>query len=622
MAQATQLKHRYITATDLPYVSNDSPTSKDPVWQSGSSNILTSYKGYAERRPGFNYYEADTGFTFSGTVQRFFAWRRWTNASVTLSGEFFVMYSDTSATASRVYKQRVGTDVYPVLLHTDSTSNLPFDFEVSNNFVFFCNGTDRQKWDGTTKTNWGITGPSNPVTLTVTGGSLSAVIGYQYVVAWENSSTTHMSSPSPQSASTGFQSAAAVTITGNTTTDTQVDRVRVGRTIDGGSIYFEHPNSPIAYATWTGSGFTDSSTSDTALTASGTVMPLPNQNNRPTASLDPVWFAGRIWTHSGDTLYYSDFEELVRGVEEESFATVNQRQLGREIIKKAVVGQYLLVWCADIIFRIYGDSLATFKLDVLARQRGCLGAQNVVSLTGTGLSHDLADRGLAAWLDTSSTVWTTNGESIKELSYDIRPDIATINHSQAAIAQHSTGNTHWLILMDGANGKLYVMDLDSGKWMPPWSITGVTAIRSLQTAVGTWQLFLAKSGKPLVAYSGYQDAGTNFAASGVTNLFDIVPSDNPSNLGVVDHVEVETASVTLTSLKYVTDEDPAGATFTTFQGTGITPPRRVQGTNLVETWYHSRTPAARRVALQFNWVEANSNFKLYSFACAYEVIDG
>ena len=142
--EANQLQHHYFVNTAFPYVPNSSVTSKDPQLVAGS-NILTSGRELLERRPGFGFYEADTMFTFSDTLQRFYTWRRWTGAPVTLSGAYFVMYNDVSATASRVFKQRVGVDAYPALIHTDTASTNPFDFAVSNDYLFFGNGVDMKK---------------------------------------------------------------------------------------------------------------------------------------------------------------------------------------------------------------------------------------------------------------------------------------------------------------------------------------------------------------------------------------------------------------------------------------------------------------------------------------------
>ncbi len=477
MPEATDLQHHDIDQTNLPYFPNSSVTDEGPSFIDGS-NILTSLQGYFERRNGFTYIENDTTFTFSGTVKRFFTWRRWTGAAITLSGKYFVMFSEVSTTAntSKVYKQRVDADTYPALILTDSTASSPFEYVVSNDYCFFGDGVDMKKFDGTTVTNWGITAPGTAVTVTTTTGVLSPTVGYQYVICWENSGSGHLSSPSPPSLGTGPLTSRNMLLSGNTTADGQVDRVRIFRTIDGGSIYFEHPFSPIAYATWIGSGLLDSATDPDPTAAPATsltsaVAPLPNQNNRPTPSHDPVWFANRIWTHSTDTLYYSGFEELVRGVEEECFPSTNSRFMGREIFVKRVAGEYLLIFAEDFIWRIYGDSLATFRLDTLAHNKGCKAAAACLSFED-----------IVAWLDTSSTIWVTDGtkQNMKEISFPIRNQIASIDHAAAALAYHATGNSRWLILMDGTAEKLYAFDLDTQKWMPPWPISGITAIYSGQ----------------------------------------------------------------------------------------------------------------------------------------------
>lgn len=607
-----ELSNHYIQNTALPFFPNDSPTAKQPAYVEGS-NVLTSIRGYAERRNGFATFLSDTTWTFSGTVQRFFTWRRWTGASITLSGSYFEMYCETSATQSRVWKRRVGTDAVPVNIFTSSSSTVVFDFCVSNDFVFFGNGVDMKKYDGSNVWNWGITAPASAVTVTTTTGSLSPVIGYKYVICWDNSSTTHVSSPSPVSTDTGAQTNQNFILTGNTTTDGQVDRVRVFRTIDGGSIYFEHPSSPVTYATWTASGLTDSS-ADSAL--SSNVAPLPNQNNRPTASLDPVWFANRIWTHIDDTLYYSDFEELVRGVEEESFASTNFRFFGEEIVAKRVAGQYLLIFTANNIYRIYGDSLATFRMDTLASGKGALNRACVISM-----------RGLVAWLDSSSCIFVTDGTTVPErdLSYPIRSEISSITQASAALAFHSTGNTHWLLLMDGGAGNIYTYDLDTQQWMPPWPISNLQAIYSGQTALASYRLFLGRNGKPLQQNTNYQDDGSNYTARLRMNLFDLVEEGNPSKYGILDHIALESGTVVTTTVGYLTDEDPSGASYQATASTGNAPPNRTQGTNLVETWYPTladpNLKGARRVSVEMNWAAANSNFLLYGINLSYKEVD-
>ena len=82
-----------------------------------------------------------------------------------------------------------------------------------------------------------------------------------------------------------------------------------------------------------------------------------------------------------------------------------------------------------------------------------------------------------------------------------------------------------------------------------------------------------------------------------------------------------------TSCGYLTDEDPSGATYTTVADTtGIAPPNRTQGANLVETWYPTlgdpNLKGARRVSIEMSWAASSGTpFKVYGIALAYEPVD-
>lgn len=614
MSESAQLQHHYIDVPTLPYVPNASITSKTPQYV-GGSNVLTNIRGFCERRPGFSTYTIDT---FSGGIQRFFTFQKW-------NGAFYVMCNVVTGSNSIVYKLQVGTDTRFQSLFSSSSLS-PFDFAFSNNTLYFGNGTDMRKWDGASgsTTLWGITAPASAITVTPGSGSLSPVVGYQYVICWYNSSTGHLSSPSPISTSTGAGTSQHYVLTGNTTSDGQVDKVKIFRTVDGGSIFYEHPSSPIAYSTWTASGLTDNS-ADTALSTTSTA-PLQNQNNPPTASQGSVWFAGRIWTFSGGNLYYSGYEEIIAGVREESFPPVNFYGFGTQIQALATTDQFLIIFTANAIYRIYGDALTTFRRDTLANGLGARGRANVAS-TGR----------IVAWLDATNTVQMTDGVTIKELSVPIRSDIASITQSSAQVSFFQNGVYHWLVLADGGAGVLRVFDLDMGQWMPPWSITpGVTCVRNGETSAGNYVLFLGGGDdKPLYCNFGtYTDEGTSYGANLTTNLFDIVQDSpymsalseadkggftNPAQIGVVDHIEVETNSAALSDLQYLTDEDPTTGSYTSINSTAQGPPRRTQGTNLVETWYMQNTPGTRRESLKFVWPTSSSNFKFYGFAVAYRI---
>lgn len=161
MPQESQLAHRVLQNLALPYWSNVSPTMTDPHFIPGSTDLLTSINGFAERRPGFSLNVEPTPTTFTN-LQRLFPWDNF-------SGQFFIMACDINASnVALVYKLQVGVDASFVLIFTEpSATGTPYDFVVSNNTVYFSNGSYARKWDPLKGlSNWGIA-----------SGSVSGFIG-------------------------------------------------------------------------------------------------------------------------------------------------------------------------------------------------------------------------------------------------------------------------------------------------------------------------------------------------------------------------------------------------------------------------------------------------------------
>jgi hypothetical protein len=177
MPLTRELAHHQVLNPTLLYRTYDSPTSEEPLWNSGL-DVHASPRGYLEKRPGLIGVESSqTSFT---SIQRVFTWRRW-------AGSFFIMLNDVTATQSKVYKLEVGVDPSFILIYTSSSAS-PFDFVVANNFVFFGNSSDMKKWDSVTVTNWGISsrtlatataGPNSPTAESDKGSSWSNVANVQ-----------------------------------------------------------------------------------------------------------------------------------------------------------------------------------------------------------------------------------------------------------------------------------------------------------------------------------------------------------------------------------------------------------------------------------------------------------
>ena len=241
MGQPNSLIHRSVPNAAIPYAPSQNPISESPSLNAGADLIAVidplSSNGWVERRPGWDSkYESGTASTPWTSIQRIYGWRRW-------NAHFYVMLSVTEGGVAKVYYYDNSSSSQFTALFTSSSAE-PFDFTVSDNTLYFSNGTESKKWDGTTLTKWGIAAPTFPPNAgvnTVAGtGPLTASFGYRFGYDYANSSTGHHSTPVNNPNSTGTFSKGYIYVVGDYSADTQVDQIHVYRTTDGGDgTYFE-----------------------------------------------------------------------------------------------------------------------------------------------------------------------------------------------------------------------------------------------------------------------------------------------------------------------------------------------------------------------------------------------
>lgn len=619
MPVSSQTAHRTLTNPCLPYVTFSSPTSVDPQFFSGQ-NVMTSVQQILEKYPGFGAGIETTPQVAGNTVSRLFAWKKWDTATTT--GSYFWMKCETGGGTSKVYKLQVGVDANFILIYTDSTSANPFDFTVGNNTCLMGNNTTRtnmRAFDGltgaTTTRLWGIDSPTVAPTIpsiTVVANGINGFVGYVYFYTYYNSSNGHESSPSPISPCTGMFTNSQVNIGVTASTDTQVTNIRVYRSTDGGS------QAPEDAAEISGSPFTNTTqtVADTTTDAllSLRFAPAALRNDPPPASNGFAQFANRIWAKSSNKVYFSGFEEIVNGVEEESWPSGgdgNFYPYPSQVNGLAGLDSLIVVATADTLFGIDGDSLDSFRRYTVSARNGVKSSTNISTVSlepGTVL---------AAWLDSTGTVWM---QGRGEIGLPIRPDLDAINQLQSALTFHISGSRHWLLVMDTANGKLFTFDLDTGMWMPPRIVTA-NSIFSGETSAGVWDLAIGHtSGKVLkLTPSNYNDNGVTYSSNIVTNLFTIAGSTNPNHRGVTDYVAVEGDTTQPTSVTITTDDDPRSSVFIS-PSKVVDPDLRTQGTYLTEKYYKFNTPAARRMAYKCQWDAADSNFRVYGLDICYHPV--
>lgn len=611
MPPSSKTQHKVISNTALPYITNSSPISTDPSYVDGF-DLLTSLRGFTEKRPGFADTIEQVASTFNN-LKRIFVWQRWV-ASGSAAGSYFVMFNDVAGAQSRVYKLRLGYDASAVEIFSMPTSN-QFFFVNANNCVYFGCGLDgsMKKYDGTTLNNWGIVAPAVAPTFTLGAGTLDAAAGYFYLQTYgygvgtgADAESIGESSPGPLSLGTGVFTDMNVSVGLTASTDPQVNQIHVYRTTDGGSTdpaqMRELPDSPYPNAT---AVIVDSSIDDDLGIQTA---PPELRNDPPLPAYPDCWYAGRIWTHLNNQVYYSGFEEIGRGVPEECFPgglDGNYYPYDRQVTKVAELTNGVAVFTPKRMYGIDGDSLDTFRRYTLLDKRGTQSPSSVVAVGGS-----------LAWLDTSGQVWLSD---LGEISTAIRPNIQNINPLTAYITVHISGIFHWVVLLDGENGKLYVFDLDTKQWMPPWNIgkTG-SCLTSAETSSTTVDLMLGRNGSKALKLNSlkYTDDGDLYAGQGITNQFNISPEQTPDWRGVLDWVEWKRNQFPINGFSQLTDDDPESASFFDLTPRIIPAPTVKQGKYILTERAPSNVQTCQLASIKFDWSKGTDNFKLYSIDVA------
>jgi len=606
---ASRTEHRIVTNTALPYISNASLTSTDPHFLQGSNNILTSLRNWSENRPGFST-TLETAVSSFKNLQRAFQWRRWVGSSPN-GGAFIWMFCDVTGGVAKVYKLQLGTDTQAQLLFT-STSAEPFDFVVSNNTLFFGNGTDMRKWDSQTLKTWGIVAPPAMGAPTLVVGVLSAYTSFCYCSTYWDANDSHESSPSGISTCSGIFQNKNVQLPLVASTNPRVTGIRVYRTPDGGA------QDPALMQEITGSPFPNvtGNVTDSTLDVNLSIRVAPEffRNDPPPPTKGFITYGGRIWGFLNNTTFYSGFEEIANGVPEEcwpSGLTGNFYPWSDEVGGQAPLIDGIAVLLPQKIEKVEGDSLDTFRRYTLLQKRGTRSRTSVAALGGS-----------VVWLDTSNTIWLSD---LGEIGIPIRPDTQKINPLTCWITIHISGTYHWVVVLDGSNGILYVYDLDLQHWLPPWTVgTTASALASGETSLGVVDLVLARNQTKVLKLTAgtYGDDGNDYSSTAQTNLFPVTPDGNPSWQGTHDWTEIKTDSVPPSQVLQLVDDDPTQGTYEDLTPGQEPSPLLAHQGQFLQSWRYPATPeSAAYVSLKMIWA-GGKQFHLYNLDMGFHPAGG
>lgn len=336
---------------------------------------------------------------------------------------------------------------------TETATPRPFDFTTANDTCYYSNGIISRKYDGSNERQWGITPPATVPTTTSAGTGITAVVGWQYVYAW-GSESGHISSISPPSASTGAITDDTITVTGTYSTVADITTVYVYRTTDGGGgTYFlvgTVPNDT------TGGNWTfDDIIPDTSLsTAYGDQSAPLTYNDPPENFVGLKHWANRIWGFKDNVLYFSGWEEINTGVEEESFPsdvyTGNKWYAPSSITNLATLPNALLIFTQSKIFKVEGDSRTNFSFQVLFDDMGCPILQN------KGVAED-SNR--VFWFNTDRRIWVTDGFKKSLVSEAVSDEMSEIAFDDFHMVVHRYGEHNWLVVADNADDQKGIVAL-------------------------------------------------------------------------------------------------------------------------------------------------------------------
>ena len=365
--------------------------------------------------------------------------------------------------------------------------------------------------NGYSITIYGTGGP----TVSLTTGTLTATVGYEYVVAYGNSASGDVSNATPPSQLIK-PTAQGVQVDLVASTDPQVNQIWVFRTADGGSTFLNLPTSP--YPNVTANVVDNALDGQLSITQQAAVV-LEN-TPPPTGATDPVLYLGLVWVHVGNVVYFTRVTSAVVGNTYEDFPPANVFAFPETVIRKIPINAGLLVFTTSNIYIILGQNTSSSVLysSPFLASYGIL-SWNALWIDGSIIYFFTADHRLIR-LDPSS--------GVEDMGFPIGNLLASVDPASAYVTYHSsTSNDTGLYLGDGSTGwyRCNPNQAPDGAitgpvWSPKANIAGgCKALVAMEPILGTHQLMMGgtSTNEPVLvrdsSYSTFTDNGTAYAAN-------------------------------------------------------------------------------------------------------------
>lgn len=344
-------------------------------------------------------------------------------------------------------------------------------------------------------------------------GTFSATQGYKYVYCYGNSVTGHCSSATPAVGTGVFTNISYIQIAVTASLDPQVNQIRLFRTTDGGSTYFELPNSPYANST---TGIQDSS-ADAALNEF-IQAPINSNNNPPPSGFGVLTYhSNRVWGAVGNIVYYSRTSDATPGVTTESFPPANYFIFPSQITRLWPSALGLLVFTVSDVYLISGSGTNSSPFIATPFIQGIgLRSYNAFDVNGSVVYMFTSDNQMIS-IDPSS--------GVSEIGFpigDLLSNTATWNPANVYVTWHVSGSKDKAMYLSNGAGIYYRLSPTSAPesgliWSPLGTISGLTvsgALQSVETSPGVHQLLLSSTNGPIYKrdLTVFSDGGNTYTA--------------------------------------------------------------------------------------------------------------
>jgi hypothetical protein len=527
-------------------------TNRSPLFSPLSSQGLQVISRYDTLWDGLN-----TDISHQMTLVRRYGFTRYCSTAVSGS-EYplnFYSFKNTSGTVRAMLDTNTNVSYFDgssiTSLYSKGTTQQTAFVKVGDT-LYTCDGTNANKWNGVTVTKWGIVAPTAAPTFTLGTGSLTTVNGgYTYVFSYKNSTSGHVSTSSPVSASTGNFTSKHIVLQGTSSSDTQVDKIDIFRTADGGANYY--------YLATVNNGGTWTYTDNTADTGLNTfiVAPIDGSNNPPPAGIGVSCFhMGRLWVGSGNFLYFGGGSDITYGVPEESFPPANVFTLPGKVVAMASTSSGLVVWTQADAYVVTGITTSSFVCQIWQTNLGVYG-QNSVCQDG-----DLF------YLFTTQGQLFQFSSALAEIGFTIQENLEAFNPANVYLTLHRSGIDEGLFISDGSTN-FYRYSISMNCWSPvAQPVAGVKCMKSIEVSPATYKLMMGRAtvGGYILARdtNTYSDDGTAYPASATIGSLTLAP---PRQHAVVNSVLLNTMPVGTFPTVSVLVNEISG----TFTQIGVTP---------------------------------------------------